>query len=208
MHLPRVALWAPKCICFRGYRVVGWAVDWDGGDLPSIDELIELGKIIFNPPRYGEGLAGAQIFYDPADPLKGGHTYTAIIEPAEDIEFIVNHHFQSNNGVTFELKKTDEYKGPQDARVDVRYEDVMQPDGSTLRKYHLYLIDDNGTATGILIDEILLGPDYTSANGLTWLYAPDISTRPLMAPSAWAASWFWISTTSSIRATWQPSATR
>ena len=38
-----------------GYRVVGWAVDWDGGDLPSIDELIELGKIIFNPPRYGEG---------------------------------------------------------------------------------------------------------------------------------------------------------
>ena len=93
-----------------GYRVVGWAVDWDGGDLPSIDELIELGKIIFNPPRYGEGLAGAQIFYDPADPLKGGHTYTAIIEPAEDVEFTVNHHFQSSNGVTFELKKTDEYK--------------------------------------------------------------------------------------------------
>ena len=53
----------------------------------------------------------------------------------------------------------------------------MQPDGSTLRKYHLYLIDDNGTATGILIDEILLGPDYTSANGLTWLYAPDISAQ-------------------------------
>lgn len=191
-----------------GYRVVGWAVDWDGGDMPSIDELIELGKIIFNPPRYGEGLAGAQIFYDPADPLKGGHTYTAIIEPAEDIEFIVNHHFQSNNGVTFELKKTDEYKGPQDARVDVRYEDVMQPDGSTLRKYHLYLIDDNGTATGILIDEILLGPDYTSADGLTWLYAPISRHRPRTAPSAWVASWFWISTTSSIRATWQPSVIR
>ena len=83
------------------------------------------------------------------------YTYTAIIEPIQEVEFIINHHFQQlpydPAQLTFELLRTDTKTGVYDTRVAVR------ADGAG--NYHLYSIADNGTIIGTLFNDCLL---YTS----------------------------------------------